>query len=252
MAEEKREFKWESINDKTILQSGEIIKKPNDDLDCSIVVKVDGVNIVLVNLFTGKNYKKTKNELQADNYKRISINNLVYRLLTLKNPMSSIPMYYPKSALNNIVRDYALQICLNVIERRGDTQYLYNDYPAIVVAAKPKFVTHDTDLANNVVISYNHSNKKATDKKKNYWNESFNTFIKNNKLKIGEKNPKAKNCSNIIGNCAEQHAVNDLMLRNPGLKPKNVEFSNAIRPRTGEIRPYCENCCKLFKQLNND
>lgn len=50
-----------------------------------------------------------------------------------------------------------------------------------------------------------------------------------------------------IGQCAEQHAANELLLYcHPINIKRDVFFSKAVRPSTGEVFPYCKNCKKLF------
>ena len=50
-----------------------------------------------------------------------------------------------------------------------------------------------------------------------------------------------------IGQCAEQHAANGLLLyRGPLNIRRDIFFSKAVRPSTGEVFPYCNNCKKLF------
>ncbi len=51
---------------------------------------------------------------------------------------------------------------------------------------------------------------------------------------------------NTIGCCAEFRAGNELLLENPGFGPKDVKFTQAIRPRTGEVVPPCSNCEYIF------
>ncbi|WP_221179012.1 DUF637 domain-containing protein, partial [Pseudomonas chlororaphis] len=53
-------------------------------------------------------------------------------------------------------------------------------------------------------------------------------------------------CGNTLGRCAEFRAANELLLNNPGLKLSDIKFTSAIRPRTGEIVPRCENCTNMF------
>lgn len=54
-----------------------------------------------------------------------------------------------------------------------------------------------------------------------------------------------------IGQCAEQHAAQQLLLY-PPLRHSHINiqrdmfFSKAMRPSTGEVFPYCENCKALF------
>ncbi|WP_226101917.1 hemagglutinin repeat-containing protein [Dickeya oryzae] len=53
-------------------------------------------------------------------------------------------------------------------------------------------------------------------------------------------------CGNTLGRCAEFRAANELLLANPSLKLKDIQFTPAIRPRTGEVVPRCENCKNIF------
>lgn len=53
----------------------------------------------------------------------------------------------------------------------------------------------------------------------------------------------------IIGNCAEQHAANSYMKEYKENKLSNLYFSEAVRPRTFEVFPACENCKNTFPKL---
>jgi len=53
-------------------------------------------------------------------------------------------------------------------------------------------------------------------------------------------------CGNTLGRCAEFRAANELLLNNPHLKLKDIKFTSAIRPRTGEVIPRCQNCINMF------
>lgn len=52
---------------------------------------------------------------------------------------------------------------------------------------------------------------------------------------------------NRVGVCAEFQVVNQLLMR--GSSFSNIRLTEAIRPRTGEVRPYCANCQKMFSKL---
>ncbi|WP_217607280.1 DUF6443 domain-containing protein [Chitinophaga sp. GbtcB8] len=56
----------------------------------------------------------------------------------------------------------------------------------------------------------------------------------------------AKNAGNVVGCCGEFQTGNQLMLNNPALKPGDIKFTPAIRPRTGEAIPTCDNCKVIF------
>lgn len=58
-----------------------------------------------------------------------------------------------------------------------------------------------------------------------------------------------------IGQCAEQHAANELLFDMQKTNQdyynqldikRNIYFSKAIRPATGEVFEYCDNCKQLF------
>jgi filamentous hemagglutinin len=53
-------------------------------------------------------------------------------------------------------------------------------------------------------------------------------------------------CGNTLGRCAEFRAANELLLSNPSLKLSDIKFTPAIRPRTGDVVPRCENCTNIF------
>jgi filamentous hemagglutinin len=53
-------------------------------------------------------------------------------------------------------------------------------------------------------------------------------------------------CGNTLGRCAEFRAANELILSNPSLRLKDIKFTPAVRPRTGEVVRRCENCTNIF------
>ncbi|MDC7996893.1 DUF6443 domain-containing protein [Gilvibacter sediminis] len=54
---------------------------------------------------------------------------------------------------------------------------------------------------------------------------------------------------NTVGCCGEFRAANEVLLKRPNALPSQVKFTDAIRPRTGEIIPPCENCTSVFSHL---
>lgn len=72
--------------------------------------------------------------------------------------------------------------------------------------------------------------------------ELRNVLTKN----LGSIGTKSKLCDNIIGQCAEPHAANEI-LEAEGCAIKDLKFSLAMRPRTQTYYPYCENCKAVFK-----
>ncbi len=51
---------------------------------------------------------------------------------------------------------------------------------------------------------------------------------------------------NPVGCCAEFNAGNELLLNNPSATASQVNFTEAIRPRTGKVVPMCDNCKATF------
>jgi hypothetical protein len=58
------------------------------------------------------------------------------------------------------------------------------------------------------------------------------------------------NTSNIIGKCAEIKAINNIFKRESGISAADVSFTRAIRPRTLEKFPRCQNCTQIFGNEN--
>jgi hypothetical protein len=56
------------------------------------------------------------------------------------------------------------------------------------------------------------------------------------------------NAGNKVGCCAEFHAANDLMLKNPTLNATDLKFTDAMRAKGGgtKIVPACSNCATMF------
>ncbi len=51
-------------------------------------------------------------------------------------------------------------------------------------------------------------------------------------------------CGNTIGTCAEFRGANELL--NSGSRLEDIRFTDAVRPRTGEVIPPCDNCKGMF------
>lgn len=67
-------------------------------------------------------------------------------------------------------------------------------------------------------------------------------------LRLGKIGTFAQGVKHPIGYCAEQNVANRLML-DEDAQIDDIRFSVAIRPRTGEIIDYCDNCKALFGGL---
>lgn len=52
---------------------------------------------------------------------------------------------------------------------------------------------------------------------------------------------------NTVGVCAEFHVINSLLLSESKLE--DIRLTRAIRPRTGQLMPYCDNCRVMFSEI---
>lgn len=52
---------------------------------------------------------------------------------------------------------------------------------------------------------------------------------------------------NTVGVCAEFHVVNKLLFA--GSRWEDIRLTPSIRPRTGKVQPYCENCMAMFYDI---
>lgn len=80
----------------------------------------------------------------------------------------------------------------------------------------------------------------------------FDMRLQNALKPLGMLGTKPKGSPNYIGNCAEQHACNDILIKDKTgkVKIKKIKFTLAYRPRTCEIVPYCSNCTGTFNIHN--
>ena len=74
-------------------------------------------------------------------------------------------------------------------------------------------------------------------------------FYQSRRIKDADGFKKASLCIHPLGQCAEQHAANDLLkmkgAANLNIK-KDIFFSKAVRPVNMKDFPPCDNCKKLF------
>ena len=65
--------------------------------------------------------------------------------------------------------------------------------------------------------------------------------------KIGGIGSHGLSNKNTVGVCAEFQVVNQLLLS--GSKISDIRLTNSIRPRTGQVQPFCINCKTMFYDL---
>lgn len=87
------------------------------------------------------------------------------------------------------------------------------------------------------------------------YDSSYNSIL-TNRLNTLEQNKYIGDVrgGNKIGHCAEPHAANQTMnayrkAKNKDLPLNGVYFSFALRPRTKEVIPTCQNCKDIFPNL---
>ena len=108
------------------------------------------------------------------------------------------------------------------------------------------------DLPAMAVICFdkNHKNPQkgfAHKPSQNGWHSFLKKKLEKNLGNIGDHPKIGKHY--IIGNCAEQHAGNIFMNKYSVKNTNELYFSKAVRPRTMEVHPYCDNCKKIFENL---
>ena len=77
--------------------------------------------------------------------------------------------------------------------------------------------------------------------------DNISTVLIERANKIGGIGSKGLTERNTIGVCAEFRTANQLLLN--GSDISNIRFTKPIRPRTGEIRPNCNNCLEMFSDI---
>lgn len=132
---------------------------------------------------------------------------------------------------------YCEHICnshTQVQRTNKDTGTWYWDYPAMAA------ICHDCSCREKRA-SYSHRPN----------SNEYNTVLKKSFQAIGMigKKPNLPGKRYPIGNCAEQHAANFYMNQCGEGDLKNLFFSKAMRPRTKEVFPYCDNCKDVFPNL---
>lgn len=112
------------------------------------------------------------------------------------------------------------------------------------------------DYPATAVTSYDtNGNYTRTNYSRAAYQTSYNAVLTNrlNNL-VPHKRIGDSRCGTEIGHCAEPHAANQTMnaykkAKNKDLPLNGVYFSLAMRPRTLEIVPTCQNCKDTFPNL---
>lgn len=124
----------------------------------------------------------------------------------------------------------------NKVVRRFHGHARINDFPAALVACGCK-------TQGRYLVEVESSRSTA--------NYTYVGRLSRKLLKLGSIGQKSilPTCYNRIGWCAEPHAANEVLKRIPSAAIDELQFSNAIRPRTMCTIDYCDNCKSTFPQL---
>lgn len=138
----------------------------------------------------------------------------------------------PPQDLERSVADYSSRIANRVISSRRSPRV--RDYPAAVVTCR-----------------MNNGNRKIYSEKSGRSRPGmFEPVLENALNQLGGVGQHSGNgCPNTIGSCAEPRAANRLIRNNNHVGLNQILFSTALRPRTGQVVPYCDNCRATFPNL---
>ena len=131
-------------------------------------------------------------------------------------------------ASQNAMKNYLCQRVLELKRKVIDGQL---DYPSIMVAC-----------------SYINNNTVFADKSAAPINYVFHPQLQSAMAHIGTIGQSTSYSTNALGACSEQRAANKAINRYHR-SIKDLDFTLAIRPRTMQIKPYCDNCKRIFPQL---
>lgn len=220
------------IKENTPLDVNDLVRRQFDG-NCFIITNENDDSYDLINIYDDSKDTIKKEVIRDGKHEKVYISKAIMEILSTHKPLSAINN--PQYALNKIVDDYALQICINILGQIIANNSVV-DYPKVIVAANTTPTTHISIDTNG-------------DWHKSSWNNLLLKRINDKKLSLGAIGITSKN---TIGNCAEQHTANNLATLYTDTDLDKIVFSKAIRPRTGEIRDYCDNCLTLFhNQLKN-
>lgn len=131
-------------------------------------------------------------------------------------------------ATQNKMRNFLSQRVYELRRKVRDGQL---DYPSIMVACS--YTNIDTVFAEKSAAPINYV---------------FHPQLQRAITSVGIIGQSTRYSDNRLGSCAEQRAANKAIKRyhhSIGV----LDFTPAIRPRTMQIKPYCENCKRIFPQL---
>lgn len=135
------------------------------------------------------------------------------------------------------ILDYCKHICnTNIQTRRNNKREKtwYWDYPAMAA------ICHDSGCMQKRAGFSHYPNCTA-----------FAPILREKLEELGQIGKTSAKIGNryTIGNCAEQHAGNHYMKAFNEDDLNDLFFSSAMRPRTKQIFPYCDNCQDTFPNL---
>lgn len=131
-------------------------------------------------------------------------------------------------ATQNKMRNFLSQRVYELRRKVRDGQL---DYPSIMVACS--YTNIDTVFAEKSAAPINYV---------------FHPQLQRAITSVGIIGQSTRYSDNRLGGCAEQRAANKAIKRYHQ-SIGSLDFTPAIRPRTMQIKPYCENCKRIFPQL---
>ena len=138
----------------------------------------------------------------------------------------------PPQDLERSVTQYSGSVANQVIRSRRNPRV--RDYPAAVVSCR---------MNNGNMRIYKETSGKSKP-------EMFEPILANALNQLGGVGQHSGNgCPYPIGCCAEPRAANKLIHYNNHAGLNQILFSSALRPRTKQVIPYCDNCRAKFPNL---
>ena len=138
-----------------------------------------------------------------------------------------------KEQLNRAAYNKAGQIRNRVVSRTSGRIPRIKDYPAAVASCS--------------VIGHNVHKE---DYSRSCINYQYHQPVLGALRDLGKIGGHSPFCHNLIGNCAEPHAANQLLKELHFIPSiESFVFGDTIRPRTMQVLPYCNNCKQTFPSL---
>lgn len=138
------------------------------------------------------------------------------------------------SRLNAVLEDFNKEV-IKAAKGKWNRKYDRNDHRIYTVAGA--YVYYNMYMDHN---RWYEDSRKYYEEYCQKMQDHYILHYPNNR--IGDKVGNNKH----LGNCAEQHACNKVLMADDRLGISAVQFTKAYRVRTAQIVPYCDICRTLF------